>query len=50
MKKTMMIFLLISFAFLTGCSMHDGKGWEHTGDSTTNTDSPSEPYLLKHEH
>lgn len=48
MKRIIFIAILFS-AFLMGCtSLHDNKGWEHTGDSETHQDS--EPYVLKHEH
>ncbi|MDQ6963217.1 MAG: hypothetical protein Q9M28_11945 [Mariprofundaceae bacterium] len=48
MKKIMIVFFLVSTNWLAGCNMHDGKGWEHTGNE--NTDTVSSPYILEHKH
>ncbi len=44
--------LLMAFAamlVMSGCSaLHDGSGWEHTGDPVTHQDT--QPYILEHDH
>jgi len=48
MKKIMVVIFFVIMAGLSGCSMHDDKGWEHTGEGKA--DSPSTPYVLEHKH
>ncbi len=37
------------FVLLSGCSaLHDGAGWEHTGDPVTHQDES--PYVFEHRH
>jgi len=45
----MLFVALLMALFSSGCSgMHDGKGWEHSGDPATHEDS--KPYIFEHEH
>jgi len=45
-KPFHMLLLLLATA---GCApLHDGAGWEHTGDPATHQDAS--PYILEHRH
>jgi len=49
MNKVMIITIVVISAWLGGCSsLHDGQGWEHTGDPVTHEDT--QPYILEHDH
>lgn len=47
MKKLMA--MMMAAIWISGCSsLHDGKGWEHTGDSSTHEND--QPNILEHRH
>ncbi len=49
MNKLTIVVMIIAAIWIVGCSsMHDGKGWEHTGDSETHQDD--QPYIIEHKH
>lgn len=48
MKKNIIVICFIIVSGFAGCSMHDGKGWEHKGEG--NTDAVTSPYLFEHKH
>jgi hypothetical protein len=47
--KWILVAMALSSLWIGGCSiMHDGKGWEHTGNPETHQDN--QPYILEHQH
>jgi hypothetical protein len=49
MNKLTTVAMTIAAIWIGGCAMiHDGKGWEHTGDPETHQDD--QPYILEHKH
>jgi hypothetical protein len=47
--KWILVAIALSSLWISGCStMHNGKGWEHTGDPETHQDD--QPYILEHQH
>jgi outer membrane murein-binding lipoprotein Lpp len=47
--KWMLPAIVLSVLWISGCSsMHDGQGWDHSGDPETHQDD--QPYTLEHKH
>ncbi|MDX8390367.1 MAG: hypothetical protein R8M38_07735 [Mariprofundaceae bacterium] len=49
MNRSILFIIVTAAMWLASCaSMHDKKGWDHTGDPKTHQDN--QPYLLEHRH
>ncbi len=49
MNKLLAVAIMIAAIWIASCAkMHDGKSWEHTGDSETHQDD--QPYIFEHKH
>lgn len=49
MNRLTTVAMVLAAIWIGGCSaMHDGQGWEHTGNSETHEND--QPDILEHQH